>query len=403
MQHKRLISLDVFRGLTIAGMILVNDPGSWSHVYGPLLHAKWHGLTPTDWVFPFFLFIVGVSIPLAFERRLSDAMPKTAILRQAMLRSLMLFGIGLGLKVYHLGLLGNLSWETMRWVGVLPRIALVYLGCSMLYLHTSRQAQAWIAGIILIGYCLALGLIPVPLDETLKTALANGEIKSAAGMLPLPDGLAATGASIPANFAPGTNLAAWIDRQVLPGRLWEYTWDPEGILSTLPAIVTGLLGMFAGGWLRQAQSAPRQAAGLMTAGAIAMMAGMIWSWFMPFNKNLWSSSFVLYTGGLAALILGAMVWLIDGERRLSRFSRPFQIFGSNAIAAYILHSMLTRPFAARFGPEGDQWSINTLFMDKLTAGGLPPKLVSLLWALAYTALIFGIIRQLHRRKLFLRI
>ena len=141
----------------------------------------------------------------------------------------------------------------------------------------------------------------------------------------------------------------------------------------------------------------------MTAGAIAMMAGGIWSWFMPFNKNLWSSSFVLYTGGLAALILGAMVWLIDGERRLSRFSRPFQIFGFNAIAAYILHSMLTRPFAARFGPEGDQWSINSLFMDKLPAAGLPPKLVSLLWALAYTALIFGIIRQLHRRKLFLRI
>ncbi len=403
MKHKRLISLDVFRGMTIAGMILVNDPGSWSHVYAPLRHAPWHGLTPTDWVFPFFLFIVGVSIPLAFERRLADGMPKHAILRQATFRALILFGIGIGLKVYHLGLLGKLSWDTMRWVGVLPRIAVVYFGCSILYLHTSRRALGWIATITLAGYCLALGLIPVPIDDTLKTALVAGEIKSAAGMIPIPEGITAQGDTIPANFAPGLNLAAWVDRQIIPGRLWEHSWDPEGILSTLPALATGILGIFTGIWIRHAQSTPRQAAGLMTAGAIAMMTGGIWSWFMPFNKNLWSSSFALYTAGLAALILGAMIWLIDGEKKLARFSKPFQVFGSNAITAYILHSVFTRPMAAKFGTEGNSWSINSVFMDKLMATGLPPNFVSLLWALAYTSLIFAIVYQLHRRKMFLRI
>lgn len=403
MKSKRLISLDVFRGMTIAGMILVNDPGSWSHVFAPLRHAPWHGLTPTDWVFPFFLFIVGVSIPLAFERRLSDAIPRSVLLRKSIIRSITLLAIGIGLKVFHLLIQGNLSMETMRWVGVLHRIAVVYLGCSILYLYTTRKTQVWIAATFLVGYCMLLGMVPVPIDDTLKTAIAAGEIKTAAGMIPLPKIRVINDSYIAANFEPGLNLAAWVDRQLIPGRLWEFTWDPEGILSTLPSLVTGILGMFAGAWIRHAQSTQRQAAGLMAAASIALMTGGIWSWFMPFNKNLWSSSFTLYTAGLAALILGAMIWLIDSERKCSRLSRPFQIFGSNAIAAYILHSLCGRPFFATFGSEGNSWSINEVFMNSLIKIGIPPNLVSLLWALAYTTLIFCIVHQLHRRKWFLRI
>ena len=403
MKSKRLISLDVFRGMTIAGMILVNDPGSWSHVYAPLRHAPWHGLTPTDWVFPFFLFIVGVSISLAFERRLSDGTQKSELFRKAAIRSFILLAIGLGLKVFHTLLQGNLTWESMRWVGVLHRIAIVYLGCSILYLYTTRKTQVWIAAAILVGYCLLLGLVPVPIDDTLKTALASGEIKTAAGMIPLPEIRVINDSYIAANFEPGLNLAAWIDRQLIPGRLWEFSWDPEGFLSTLPSLVTGMAGMFTGMWIGRAKSTQRQAAGLMTAGCIALTCGGIWSWFMPLNKNLWSSSFTLYTAGLAALILGAMIWLIDGERKFSRLSVPFQIFGSNAIVAYILHSLCGRPFFARFGPEENSWSVNEVFMNGLIGTGLPPNLVSLLWALAYTTLIFGIVNQLHRKKIFLRI
>ena len=403
MKNKRLISLDVFRGMTIAGMILVNDPGSWSHIYAPLRHASWHGLTPTDWVFPFFLFIVGVSIPLAFENRLSSAVSKAALLRKSITRSLTLLAIGFGLKIFHLSLQGNLSWESMRWVGVLHRIAIVYLGCAVLYLYTTRKAQAWIAAALLIGYCALLGIVPVPIDDALRTAIASGEIKTAAGMIPIPEIQSISNTSIPANFEPGLNLAAWVDRQLIPGRLWEHSWDPEGILSTLPSFATGILGMFAGMWIRHAQSTQRQAAGLMTGACLALMLGGIWSWFMPFNKNLWSSSFVLYTAGLATLILGAMIWLIDGEKKLKKPSIPFQIFGSNAIAAYVLHSLCGRPFAARFGPENDSWSIKETFMKGLIETGLPPEFVSLLWALAYTTLIFSIVLQLHRKKWFLRV
>ena len=384
-------------------MILVNDPGSWSHIYAPLRHAAWHGLTPTDWVFPFFLFIVGVSIPLAFENRLSNAISKSELLRKAITRSLTLLGIGLGLKVFHLSSQGTLSWESMRWVGVLHRIAIVYLGCSILYLYTTRKAQAWIAAAVLMGYCALLGLVPVPIDDTLKAAITAGEIKTAAGMIPIAEIQTMSTTSISANFEPGLNVAAWVDRQLIPGRLWEHSWDPEGVLSTLPAFATGILGMFAGMWIRQAQSTQRQAAGLMAAASIALMLGGIWSWFMPFNKNLWTSSFTLYTAGLATLILGAMIWLIDGEKRLKRFSIPFQIFGSNAIAAYILHSLCGRPFAAQFGTEESSWSIKGVFMDRLTEAGLAPEFVSLLWALAYTGLIFSIVLQLHRRKWFLKV
>ncbi len=403
MKNKRLLSLDVFRGLTIAGMVLVNDPGSWSYVYTPLRHAPWHGLTPTDWVFPFFLFIVGVSLPLAFERRLSQGVPKPKILAQAARRGLTLIAIGLGLRVFHSLMSGTLSWETMRWVGVLPRIGIVFFGCSVLYLYTSRRAQAWIAATLLIGYFLALGTIPVPMDDTLRTAIEAGEVKSAAGMIPLAETITAKGNFVAANFEPGTNLAAWVDRQLIPGRLWEHSWDPEGILSTLPALATGILGMFAGVWIRHAQSTQRQAAGLMTAAAIALMIGGVWSWFMPFNKNLWSSSFTVYTAGLAALILGAMIWLIDGEKKGTRLSIPFQIFGANAIAAYILHSVLTRPFVATFGSGEATWTLKGTFMERLIAIGLQPELASLLWAITYTALIFGVVHQLHKRNLHLRV
>ncbi len=219
----RLLSLDVFRGITIAGMVLVNNPGTWSAVYPPLEHAEWNGCTPTDAIFPFFLFIVGVAIPFALGKRMEKGEEHSKIILQIIRRSITLYLLGFILAISPFGLFGHhLDFATVRLPGVLQRISVVYLIAAILYLKTNYKAQIYIGAAVLVIYAILMTLVPVP------------------------------GVGHP-SLEPATNLGAWLDRTVLGNHLWSQSkvWDPEGILSTMPAIVTAIMGMITGWWLRR--------------------------------------------------------------------------------------------------------------------------------------------------------
>jgi len=300
----RLLSLDVFRGITVAAMILVNNPGDWGHVYPPLLHAHWHGCTPTDLIFPFFLFIVGVSIAFAMGKS------KPSVLK-IIKRSAILFGLGLFLSLYP-----KFDFATVRIPGVLQRIALVYLACSLIFIKTSRTIQIWITTVLLVGYYLLMTFVPVP-----EVGYANLE--------------------------PTTNLGAWIDRNILTtAHLWKSAkvWDPEGLFSTLPAIGTGLLGVFTGQWLKSSYSASEKIAWLFFSGNALIVGGLIWDLFFPINKALWTSSYVLYAGGWAMVGLAACYWLIDVQG-YRRWTTPLVAFGVNAITVFFLSGIIPRTLA----------------------------------------------------------
>ncbi len=364
---RRLVSLDAFRGFTIIGMVIVNDPANWAHVYAPLRHAEWHGVTPTDLVFPFFLFIVGVSIALAFTRRLRQGMRPQQFTGKIIRRTLILFALGVFLWLWP-----EFDFSRIRWTGVLQRIAVVYGVCAFLFLYTSWRTQAWLGAGILVAYWLAMCFLPTPGYD--------------APML-----------------EPGKNLAAWVDHLLLPGVMWQKTWDPEGILSTFPAIATGISGMLAGRLLLAKADTWRRITWLMLAGYFSYVIGSAWDWFFPINKNLWTSSYVMYTSGLAAMTFGATIWLVD-VKGIKTWTWPGVVFGANAITAYVLHSMLNYPFRHPFFETADgPASIVSLFFDALTAQGLEPRFVSLLWALLYTAIVFLPVYWLYRKRIFIRI
>lgn len=392
---QRLLSLDVLRGLTIAGMIIVNDPGDWGYVYPPLLHAPWHGITPTDLVFPFFLFIVGVSIVLAYTKRLGRGDAPSTMYGKIYKRSAIIFGLGL-----FLALVPQFNFANIRIPGVLQRIALVFLACSLIFLHSDWKKQARLVGILLIGYWVLMAFIPVPIDEVIRNALATGEVVRAHGTVAV-TGLTQIGDSfIAGNFEPGTNMQAWIDRLLVPGRLYEKAWDPEGLLSTLPSVGTGLLGMLAGHVLVSGEDRTKQAFWLLLGGFLAMATGNVWDWFFPFNKNLWSSSFVMYTAGLASMTLGALIWILD-IKGWKRWIYVPQVFGANAITAYVIHGTIGDVLWTPLG-EGNP-SVKDAFMDGLTAIGLDRTFVSLLWALSYTALVFLPVWWMYRKKIFVKV
>ncbi len=442
---QRLVSLDILRGLTIAGMVIVNDPGSWNYVYPPLRHAPWHGITPTDFVFPFFLYIVGVSIVLAFTKRRQEQATDGSLLRKTLVRSLMIFGFGLFLAISSpsmgyaavkllIGVLllygltevqrpvskggtsrqklvlggvmfvavGLLLWfhptfslANFRWPGVLQRIAIVFLVCAFLFLKTGWKTQAIIGGVLLAGYWLVLAFIPVPIDAVVEGALASGEVLRSSGMVPV-EGLQRLSENfIAGNLEPGTNLQAWIDRMVLPGRIYEKTWDPEGVLSTLPAIGSGIAGMMAGHLVLRKDESEKKVNNLFVYGFCLLLAGSVWSWVFPFNKNLWSSSFVLYTASLSTLTFAAVYWFVDLKKKGTKNPVFFmgKVFGANAITAYVLHSLFVR----LYGP------LNNGFMTTLLDAGVAGEFASLLWALAYTLFIFAIVYGMYRRRVFLKL
>lgn len=381
----RLVSLDVFRGATIVGMILVNNPGSWGHIFGPLKHAAWHGWTPTDLVFPFFLFIVGVSLVLAFSGALAKGTPRATLMRKAAVRAAWLFAFGLLMALWPFftfddGAVALRDLSTLRIMGVLQRIALCYLAAAALFLYARREHVWALLWAILVGYTLALLFAPVP-------GLGRPEIDTAQH-----------------------TLGAWLDRAVLtPGHLWggatpPRTWDPEGLLSTLPALSTTLFGVWTGLVLASARPAERKALDLLVAGVVLLALGYAWALALPLNKALWTSSYAVFTAGQALLALGALFYWVDVRGR-TRFTRPFVVYGVNAITVFVMSGIVSKLLSAWkvAGANGESVSLQKALYEAVFVPLGPPKVASLLYALVWITCWYGVLRWMYGRKMFIKV
>jgi predicted acyltransferase len=446
--QERLVSLDVFRGMTIAGMVLVNNPGTWSAVYGPLKHAEWHGITPTDYIFPFFLFIVGVAIPMALDRRIEEDIDRKVYVK-IFTRSAAIFASGLAISALPLFVINETAipwplkwlsalsivaalyflflrkfgvasaligmwaaivfgfyfagWQvtaydlgTMRIPGVLQRIAVCYLAVSLIYLHTNWRQQTAIGIGLLLVYWLLMTKVPVP------------------------------GCEIATIDDKACNLAAFLDRVILGvDHMWKAgkVFDPEGILSTLPAIATTMSGVLAGSWLKRKEegggikdeasadpevSTPKpalsKATGLFFAGTVLLAAGWSWSLFFPINKSLWTSSYVVYTSGLALLTLGFCYYLID-IKDYKRWSKPFVIFGVNALALFVFSGIMARllGIVRVAGSEGKEISLQQWIFQNLFLSWLEPINASLAYAVTFILVWLFLMWLLYRRRILIKL
>lgn len=366
----RILSLDIFRGLTIAGMILVNNPGTWSSIYWPLRHAEWHGWTPTDLIFPFFLFIVGVSLTLAFAGRLESGGDRYDLLKKAIKRSAIIFALGLFLNGFP-----YFNLAEIRIPGVLQRIAVCYFIASIIFLKTSWRTQAAVAAALLLLYWILMAVVPVP-------GFGAGDLGKEG------------------------NLAAYIDRWLLGSHIWKggRVFDPEGLLSTLPAISTTLSGVLAGHWLRSRRTPLEKVGGMFFAGACAVATGWAWhSWF-PINKSLWTSSYVVFTAGMALQLLGICYWLAD-IKNYRRWAKPFIIFGVNALALFVFSGLLVKLMSIIKLPRGDGSSIalQPFIFQNLFASWASPVNASLLYAVAYIFFWLLLMWLLYRKNIFIKV
>ena len=338
----------------MAAMVLVNNPGTWRAVYAPLRHADWHGLTPTDVIFPCFVFIVGVAIPL------SRPTPGRVLRRAAIIFAL---GIVLNGAPYF-------DWSTIRIPGVLQRIAVCYLVAALVFLGTRWRTQVAVTAALLLGYWALLTLVPVP-------GYGRGDLE------------------------PEGNLAGWVDRAVLRGpHLWKVArvYDPEGIVSTLPAIATALLGVLTGQWLQSGRDPRRIFAGLTVAGAVATVLGMAWALVFPVNKALWTSSYVLLTGGLALLLFAVCYWAIE-LRGWRRWAAPFVVFGVNALLLFFLSTLMAR--ALTLIHVGGA-TLQKVIFDRAFAPWASPINASLAYAVAYLIFWWLVLWPLYRVGIRLR-
>lgn len=362
---RRLVSLDAFRGLSVAGMILVNNPGSWNHVYPPMLHAEWHGWTPTDLIFPFFLFIVGVSMAFSVAPRLESGADRAMVVKKIIKRSLIIIALGLFLAGFP-----RFNISTLRFPGVLQRIGLVYLCAGVLVAYLSRRGIVMLTVGLLLGYWALMTLVPVP-------GFGAGDL------------------------SPEGNLAAFIDRTVFGTHIWREMWDPEGLLSTLPAIATTLTGVMTGWWMRTGRDKREIAGWMFVAGWMAVIAGLAWGAVFPINKNLWTSSYVIFTSGAALEALAVCYWLIDVEGR-KRWAQPAVAFGMNAITVFVLSGLLAKILLiTHAGPDGATtctWVYRSLFVP--IAGELNG---SLAFAVTTLALWLSVAWLMLRRHIFIKV
>lgn len=375
----RLVSLDVFRGVTIVGMILVNNPGTWAHVHPPLQHAEWHGWTPTDLIFPFFLFIVGVAIPLAYTKRLAQGVSRPTLVRKAGVRAAVLFGIGLFMAAYPIVQIAPaFAWlrpglEDLRIMGILQRIALCYLAATLLFLYTRPRTRSYWMGGVLLLYWGALVLGPVP--------------GYGAGMLDVPE----------------ATLPAYVDRLVLgTDHLWrgaDRMWDPEGLLSTLPALVTTLLGIWTGRLLLSEEHPHTKVATLFVRGALLVVGGYVWSWAFPINKSLWTSSYVLLTGGVAVCALALCYWFVD-LRGHEKWAQPFVVYGVNALVVFVASTLGTKTLIhLQATAGGDTTSVQAYLFEAVFLPLASPMNASLLYAVTYIFLWYGVLAVMYRRDI----
>lgn len=457
----RLVSLDVFRGMTIAGMVLVNNPGTWSAIYGPLKHAEWHGITPTDYVFPFFLFIVGVAIPIALDKRIEEGITGD-VYKKIFTRSAAIFASGLAISAVPLFVINETAipwpmkwlaalsiiaalyflylrkfrialalaaawalivfgfyfagWEvtaynagTMRIPGVLQRIAVCYLIVSLIYLHTGWKQQTAVGIALLLIYWLLMTKVPVP------------------------------GCEVTTIDDKACNLAAFLDRVILGyDHMWKAgkVFDPEGILSTLPAIATTISGVLTGKWLKSEPSASAggqfavpspspddknielivtnwpaanaagsdKALGLFFFGTVLLAIGWAWSLVFPLNKSLWTSSYTVYTSGLALLTLAFCYFLID-IKGYKRWAKPFVVFGVNALALFVFSGIMARLLGIIrvTGPEGKDISLQQWIFQNLFLSWLEPINASLAYAIAFILFWLFLMWLLYRRRIFIKL
>ena len=365
----RLEALDAFRGITVAAMILVSTPGTWEAVYWPLDHAAWHGWTPTDLVFPFFVFAMGAAVPIALARRRGQ--PRN-LRRHVARRALTLCGLGLLLNALKAP--APLDWSTFRLPGVLQRIAIVYVVVAWLTEKKSRAFQIGAAAALLLGYWAAMMLIPVP----------------------------GVGAGV---LTPDGNLASFLDRLLLGRHLAFGTWDPEGLLSTLPAIGTALCGVVAGDWLIRRADRRHHALALFAAGIATTLVALLWDRVFPINKNIWTSSFALLAAGLATMLFAFCHWVLDVQQWRA-WSLPFVAFGRNALAAYVLSIALDTAMTQwTLGSAADslKWSVYSHGFASWLARCCSTELASLSYALAYVSLWALVVVAMYRRRVFVGI
>jgi predicted acyltransferase len=354
------VSLDAFRGATIALMILVNTPGDADVAYWPLKHADWHGWTPTDVVFPSFLWIAGVALTLAFERRMAAGVARRQLFLQTARRALVLYAIGVFLCGFP-----HFDLATLRWMGVLQRIAICTLAGSVIWLSTGLRGRvAWVVG-LLAAYWALMTFVPVP--------------GFGAGRLDVEG-----------------NLAHYVDRIVLGAHNWSETktWDPEGFVSTLPAIATLLFGMLAGTWLLDRRPLRERLAWLAGAGGALVAVGLVCNHWMPINKKIWTSTFAMFMAGLDCVIYAATAWLVD-ERGWRAPVKPLVILGMNSIAVYVAAELFdTLLYMANVRDT----IYETAFVPFASAAN-----ASLFYACAYTLVMFALAWVLYRRRVFIRV
>jgi len=396
-----LVSLDVFRGITVAGMLLVNNPGTWSAIYPPLAHAAWHGWTPTDLIFPFFLFIVGITTQMSIGARRARGDDDRAIRRQILKRGALIFLFGLLINGFPFFTWGTVPGdpdpgfldrvldrlEHWRILGVLQRIGLAYIVSALIATRATVRTQVVVTAVLLTGYWLAMTVAPVPGSNGTPGALLLGRGE--------------------------TTLAGWLDRVLLDwsryglgNHLWvgSVTWDPEGILSTSGAICTALLGNLAGRWIGQPKPLVERVAGLFASGAIAMMLGLMWHWSFPINKSLWTGSYVLFTAGMASVALATIMWLIEVQHQ-RWWVKPFEVYGVNPMVAFVGSAVMARLIYSiiKVDLNGQQVALQSAIYRTAFASWLSPLNASLAFALAFVAFWFGVLLLLHRRRIVFKV
>ena len=367
MSNERFVSIDAFRGLTIAAMILVNNPGSWSFIYPPLRHAAWHGWTPTDLISPFFLFIVGMSIAVALARRMEKTGNRPGLILKIVKRSAIIFALGLFLHLFP-----KFHFSTMRIPGVLQRIALCYLFGAVIFLFLRTKARIALSAALLLGYWALLTFIPVP------------------------------------GYGPGVleqsgNLAGYVDTKLLSGHIHKPDFDPEGLLSTIPAIATVLLGTLLGEWLRSSRTINRKTIGMVSIGVLLTASGLLLHPVFPINKPLWTSSYVLFTAGMALLVFGVCFIIIEAAR-WKKWAWPFLVLGANAIAVFVGSTLMVKLLLLIKIPDGGGTvsPITYLYTHVLSplAGPMPGSLIYPILLLIFW---IAVMAPLYKYKIFIKV